>query len=382
MEGSLIYNFNENSLLVGCAICMALSLGVWRIPVAKKFLYPIHAVLLGLPLVAAATLHFYARWQILHELGLAFIVAGIVSLIFDIAYHEESFSSPVHSIMERIRLANDELKIVDTSIGTVNQSIKGLNESVEKFDTLQKNVETVLEKHSALFEENSRIVGFVDYRLKVQDAFSLARHRIVSVADYWAIDEKWWKDIKIESDLKDQRNFDRAWEACNLYKALVNAVDGSYRIDNLGNPRFDLQEIIFTGSVPEFSNLPSGSSRSTTDTVVKLIHNNNGKDFQRFLGVAWRWVVGHKIRKYIRDCERYKGLENSIKVEIVVSHCPVSITVVDDRVFTLIVRKENFATESLGTEITTEITTREDQDPPETTRKIAARKYSSCQCKL
>lgn len=83
--------------------------------------------------------------HVLIHIGTAFIVAGVVSAIFDIWYHKHVFGDPVQSInkavqtaFEHLRQFNEQVTDIKANINTTQSELKSLHQSVHTFAQILK----------------------------------------------------------------------------------------------------------------------------------------------------------------------------------------------------------------------------------------------------
>jgi hypothetical protein len=134
-----------------------------------------------------------AGWQepypeVVQEAGMALIVAGIISAIYEVEHREGTFAKPVR----QIKLLTERLDLQ--------------------------------------VQEANRISGYLNYRNAIQEAYGKATKRIVSISDYWIVDRVWW----------DQG----AWTECPLY------VNLELCFKNMTSSDKEEMRVVFAGDVP------------------------------------------------------------------------------------------------------------------------------------
>ncbi len=275
-------------------------------------------------------------WLAFRELAVALLIASIVSLIFDVQYHKRAFgdfvkkievnvaklSSIVGStpIQDTTQLHQDTQLSMPSSVTLLNM-VSQLNGNVSDLRQLvggtptgslplsamvtdlkgtASNLSQQVESLTRQVETSNRILGYLHYRQAVQNAYAGANNRIISISDYWAVDEEWWAGGD--------------WKATHFYQTLLR----SNAVTNRS---------IFAGRVP-WPDYHAGQENIPESARFTVL------DFEKFIGVAWRLVLAH----YIRDEKRLRAKDT---VRVVVGSVPVPATVVDNDVFVFLQNPEN-----------------------------------------
>ncbi len=194
------------------------------------------------------------NWPLLRgieKIGEALFIAAFVSLIFDLGYHKSVFGDHVEHIEEKISTSSREL------------------------DTLKLGLENATEA----VEQLTNLLGYGEFRKSTLRKFGDCGTRIVSASNYWPIDPNWW----FEPD---------KWTQTDLYIQLWKSLEKSPLLTLPGQIQDDeFLQITFAG------NAPWPIAKLGDRPTLNFSHY----EFRRFLGVMWRAVIAHRLRRDIRE---------------------------------------------------------------------------------
>ena len=269
-------------------------------------------IVVSLPVIASNAVRPDQEPIWLWSIGVRWLLPLIVSAVFSYCL-AESKDKPVYF------LAFAALWIGAMHLTEFKEAHIKLDGANKDTKALVKDTKVLLGDTAKLTEDTAKLItqtetllnlwGFTEYRAKLQEAYKTETDRILSVADYWSIDDEWWLLSNLE------------WEKCPLYMNLMSGRSPS--------------QTVFVGRMP----WPKCSEDDKDDTIQLT-----PPEFQRIIGLTWRLVIASKVRKARNE-------QGQGKVRVLVGSVPVAATVVGNDVFTLLVSEAD-ETASRGTKIT------------------------------
>jgi len=257
--------------------------------------------------------------ELLIHLGTGAVVAAFAVIFFDTFLHKNMIGKPLDHIDKEIEKAETAIARINETITLANVAIGGIGETISSASQnivhLTSNVETAARQ----VEELSNIFGYSELRKKILEAYRNADQRIISVSDYWPIDDAWWEK-RLQDPSEGWWRGSDTWENCELYSSLAGSTPS--------------EGITFVGT------MPWPDYNKSTSFVLEPF------DFERLLGLVWRLNVAHCLRNREQELER-----RTEKIRVVIANIPVKATIANNMVFVILPRDER-SINSRGTQLT------------------------------
>lgn len=87
--------------------------------------------------------------ELLVHIGTAFIVAGLVSIVFDLWYHKSVFGDPVRSIQDRVKEVGEHLDVLDGQVTDFKENLGATRAEFRKFNLTIETFAQVLQATQA-----------------------------------------------------------------------------------------------------------------------------------------------------------------------------------------------------------------------------------------